>query len=168
MASVVDKYPNVISDVIQESVAGTTKYDEQVLGVTLFDRSAIIIQRLEYSFESSGLLVGAGDRIKVGVSVTNQIANPGPTYPGVVDMADLRIVLNAIGQSVYCDPIIHDFSRMAGDGLIVAPKPLYFFCQGSSLASTITVYVRMYFLIRELKDAEYIELFQTRQFYGIS
>lgn len=156
-----DKYANKFYGTVSEAVAGTLAFAEIPTNVSVFDKVAWVIHRLEWYLDPTELfkLVNTGDYIRMGLCSTNSLAALSLADSGVIDMMDLSIhILTAVGFADVPMPISRDFSNLPGGGLIVAPRPLYLAVQGISLASVVTVKARGFFTVLDLNAEDYLEL----------
>lgn len=164
-----DKFPNVYADTVTMSAANTLTFAEINLGVSLFDKVGIIINKMEYFLPQAiqTEMVAAADRMTFGLSASNQnLFNPNER--SVIDFhALLAMQVGAVvSLSIQGSPIVHDFSNLPGGGLLTVPKPLYFALETAGFAALTSMNMRMTFQILTLKPDDYLELLESRRFYG--
>lgn len=165
-----DLYPNIIADSLTMSAANTMTFDEINVGLNIFDKVALLIQRLEVYFAGGTLgdLDTDLDAVFFAITSRNDLLSLAPQQPEVIDVIGLQVdVLGAVvSKMVYPIPMVHDFSTLRGGGLLVAPRPLY--AAGHSTGMTIAglMYWRMYMNIIKLETDQYLELLETRRAFG--
>ena len=156
-----DKFANKMYGTVTESAANTLTYAEIKTNVSVFDKAAWILHRLEWYLAATEIdkLLGLGDSITMALTSSSTPAALALADSAVIDLCTLNHKdLTAVGFSDYTTPFIRDFSNLPGGGLIIAPRPLYLAAKGVSLASAVTVQLRGYFTIMNLSADEYIEL----------
>lgn len=162
MAGQTDAYVNKFYGSAVESAANTLTYAEVSTNVEVFSKIAWVIHRLEWFLEGTQFnkLLASDDVIQMALVATNSLTSLSLTYAAVIDLLNLQIGGWGAPANAYpySTPFIRDFSTLPGGGLIIAPRPLYVAVKGTSLASALTVSVRGYFTIKELKADEYLEL----------
>lgn len=169
MAKIKDAYVNIIAASIVESGASTLTFSEIDIGVSLFDRAGLLLQRVEFSPTDAtlNLMSSASDRVDLAICSSNQITSLAPNQSQVICYDKIhQHSLSDVGFEILQIPFVHDYSGLIGGGLLVPPKPLYWGIQGSSIGSACTVNARMFFTFVELSDADYFELLETRRYYG--
>ena len=162
-----DKYANLLFDEVTESGTNTLTFKELNFGVSLFDKKALLIHSIHwYQFDSK--LIATSDNIQFGVSQSKAWTVATPSEPSIVTMRDyaVRDHGTAANALIWERPHVDDFSTFPGGGLLVVPKPLFLFIVGANLAAAAQVQMRLYFTFVEMKDAEYLELLETRMFFG--
>jgi len=162
MAGQTDAYVNKFYGAAVESAANTLTYSEISTNVEVFSKIAWVIHRLEWFLEGVQFnkLLASDDVISMALVATNSLTSLSLTYAAVIDLLNLQIGGWGTPATAYpyTTPFIRDFSELPGGGIIVAPRPLYVAVKGTSLASALTVSVRGYFTVKELKADEYLEL----------
>lgn len=165
-----DLYPNIIVEKVTTSAADTLTFSEIRVGLNIFDKVGLKIQRIEYEFGSDGLTAinAAGDAIQAALVGNNNLANINPDQQEVIDEMTLYTMgfLANGAADIHKNPIIHDFSTLDGGGILVNPKPLYAAVGSTALGAVATVTFRFYFTIVQLSDADYLELLQNRNAFG--
>jgi len=156
-----DKYANKLYGTVTETGANTLTYSEIKTNVSIFDKVAWIIHRLEWYLAATELdkLLGLGDSITMALTASDKAAALALNDASVIDLMTINHKdLTAVGFSDYPTPFIRDFSGLPGGGLIVSPRPLYLAAKGVSLASAVTAQCRGFFTVLELSADEYLEL----------
>lgn len=162
-----DKYANILFDQVQESAANTLTFNEVNIGLSLFDKVGLLISRLEwYNWDTQ--LQADSDLVQFGLSTSNQFAAPAPGVSSIITFhnVELRDYGVAAVNFMFQTPWVDDFSTLPGGGLLITPKPLFLFTQGTNATGASLIQLRMFFTIITLKAEDYFELLETRQFFG--
>ena len=64
-------------------------------------------------------------------------------------------------------PLVRDFSNMPGQGILVAPSPLYGFVEGVAMPGACYMYIKLFYTYVELSTDEYWQLIESRRIVGI-
>lgn len=165
-----DEYANMLEQSLTMSGANTLTFDEIDIGLTLFDKVAIKIARIEYEAPRSVVtsLAANSDRWTVGIAADNNITALDYSTRALIDMTEIMVFdfgTPGSGQAMIF-PIIRDYSNLPGGGLLVAPKPLYLGLETEGFAAASAVVMRLYFTIVQLKPEEYFELLESRRYFG--
>ncbi len=162
-----DKYANIMFEKATESSANTLTFKKIEIGMSLFDKVAILIHRIEW-YNYAGYLIAADDALSWGLSTSNSWTIVSSDQPSIITFRSLllRDFGTAGNNWVIPTPLIDDFSTLPGGGLLTTPKPLFLFVSGTALASPGVVEMRMFFTIQKLSDSDFFELLETRAFFG--
>jgi hypothetical protein len=162
-----DQYANIAYGNAIEAVAGNMAFGEIHSGVSMFDKVAWLISRIEYNVALGyvNLILDQSDAIYMGLVTSNSLTTFALDQQAVLDYkalqeSDFGTPANAI---LYEQPMTRDFSTLPGGGLLVPPNPIYMAVQGISLAAVARVMCRIYFTYVELKPEEYWELVEARR-----
>jgi len=170
MAGAKDKYANLLVKNFSLSAANTLTFDEIEIGLSLFDKVGLKIQRLEYHWSNAALaeMTANGDDMVCGLITSDAVSSPGPSESAVIHMTRIKRIDFGTAASAQLTkvPDVFDFSNLAGGGLLVTPRPLYAFGNSSGLASACQFNLRVFFTVEKLADAEYFELLETRHYFG--
>lgn len=162
-----DRYANMLYAEVVESSANTLTFKEIVMGLTIFQKVAILIVRLEW-FQLFGRMLAASDELNFGLSQSNSFTNVNPDEQAIITFH--KQVITDYGTAgnnhLFEEPVVDDFTTLPGGGLLITPKPLYIFVKGLNLAATGDARLRMFFTVIPMKDAEYLELLEVRQFFS--
>jgi hypothetical protein len=164
---ITDRFSNVLYDKVVESSANTLTFEEVNVGLNIFDKVGLLVSRIEYTGMETYLSADP-DHVEFGLSASNGWASADPAESSVIDynrwkIVDFGTAGNAIERHT---PFIKDFSNLPGGGILITPKPLYMYIQGSSLTSPGSVAMRMFFTVLKLKPEDYFELLESRQYFG--
>ena len=170
MAVKKDEFANVIAYDLTLSAANTLTFSEIIIGLNIYDKVALVIHRFEFEPKEAALneMTAAGDSIAGALVSSNQISGLTPDNIEVIDRRKIfRLDMGTAGSGQILEqPITSDFSEMPGGGLLVPPKPLYWAGDSTGLASAAGMILRLYFTIKQLSDAQYLELLETRRAFG--
>jgi len=151
---------------VTESAANTLTFKKLETGISLFDKVAWVINRLEYYLNPSATIFNTTDDILlVGLTVANNITSLSLTDPNVLDFVALsrQDIGTAASGMYFMKPYTRDFSGMPGGGLITTPNPIYGAAVGTGLASATTSVIKIFYTVLELKTEEYWELVEARR-----
>lgn len=161
-----DSFANQAVLTLTESAANTLTFKKLETGVSLFDKVAWIIHRIEYFFYTAAANFNHDtDNLKLGLCTSNTITSLSLTDANILDLLEVaRIDYGAAASGMLVmRPHFKDFTNLPGGGLIVPPSPLYGACQGSGLVSATTSYLKFYYTVKELATEEYWELVEARR-----
>lgn len=165
-----DQFPAMIVERIAQSAADTLTFDEINIGLNLFDKAGLLLQRLEMTptGASLALMTAASDILSMGLCTSDGIADLSPEREQIIDVRTfLRTDFGTAGNAELADrTIVADYSTLRGGGLLIPPKPLYWAIDSNGLASVATVDFRMYFIVIRLQDTQYLELLETRRVFA--
>ena len=155
---------------VTESAANTLTFKKLETGMSLFEKYAWIISRIEYFFTFNGTLFNAtADTLAVAVTTSNVrttiMTSATFTDVSVLDMIQVtRTDLGAAATGMMSIlPLVKDFSSLPGGGIISPPAPLYGAAEGSGLVSATTTIIKMYYTVLELGTDDYWELVEARR-----
>jgi hypothetical protein len=163
-----DEFPNLLVQALTASASNTITFGEINIGLNIFDKIGILIQRLEMDMVDISLMTATGDQYIGGIVSSNNLTSLNIDQAEVIHQVALERLDSGTAASAVIQqkPAVTDFSNLKGGGLLVPPKPLYFAVHASGLASANTVRFRMYFILHSLTDANYLELLETRRAFG--
>lgn len=161
-ASQTDKFANKFYGAVTESAQGTLTFAEIQTNVSVFDKVAWVLHRLEWYISTTilDLLAGDKDYLSMALVSSNKISALGLDNPAVIDLYNLVMLdYGTPGNNQILEfPMIRDFSQLPGGGVIITPRPLYVALVSDSIATPATAACRGYFTIRQLAADEYLEL----------
>ena len=161
MAKKTDLFSNKGYGSVIESAANTLTFSEIQTNVSIFEKVAWVLHRIEWYFNqvTHTLLIDGADHLEMALVASNNITDLGLDIPAVIDVLDLmKISDTGVGFAFADMPKIRDFSNLPGGGLIIAPRPLYLAVHGTSLANPATVACRFYFTQKTLSAEDYLDL----------
>lgn len=152
---------------VTESAANTLTFKKLETGVSIQDRIAWIVTRLEWfhaAFAAS-IFNGDGDNLTLCLSTSNALASLSQTDANILHMVEIsrRDFGTAANAMMVIRPLTIDLSTMPGGGLVLLPNPLYAGAVGSGLASATTNTLRMYYTTQELSDSDFMSLVNARR-----
>lgn len=170
MASSQDKYANILTETVTCSAANTQTFQEITVGLSIFDKAGILLNRIEYipSINMLGEITAATDTVEMAVTSSNTLSSLSVSQAAVIDKLLLyRHDLGTAASGVVIPiPYVRDLSTLPGGGILITPKPWYIGLNTSGLASAGSMSVRFYFTVLKLQPAEYFELLETRTYFG--
>lgn len=157
-----ERFANVAYGNVTMSAANTLTFAQIVMGVGIFQKTAMILHRLEWfpTWASLKEIVAATDYLTFALVTSNRLsAISDITDPAVI----VRRSIYGIGVAVEPAhlPIVTDFGSMPSGGILMSPNPLYVAAITSGAAAASQVTMKMWFTFIEMSDAEYLELLQT-------
>ena len=162
-----DKFANQAVITVTESAANTLTFKKLETGISLFEKLAWLICRVEYfpANLAAAIFNGDGDGVNIALTTTDQLTSIAIANNAVLDL--MLLARNDYGAAATMlmrhGPITKDFSTLPGGGLLVPPNPLYAACVGNGLVSAMTVYVKLFYTTYELSPEEYWELVESRR-----
>lgn len=159
-----DRYANVAHIQVTESAQNTLTYKKLETGISLFEKMAWVISRIEYYWLEATYAV-AGDGIIMGITTSNNPSALTPDQVAVIDMTKRKRgdFGTAASGFIHTYPIIRDFSQLPGGGLIVPPNPIYLAVVGVSQGAVVVLDARIYYIAVQLKGDEFWELVEARR-----
>jgi len=164
-----DRFANLYATTITMSAANTLTFQEINMGISLFDKVALKINRMEIILSSCITeLVAITDSLENALCQSNQISSLDANDRLLIDYSQFATVVSGAPASwkIFHQPFVKDYSSLPGGGLLCAPKPLYLGMETAGFANPGSAAVRIYFTIEKLKDVEYFELLEARSFTG--
>lgn len=170
MAKTQDKYANMLVKQMTMSAANTLTFDEIDIGLSLFDKVGLKVQRLEYHWGNAALeeMTAANDAVQAGLFTSNAPATMDPGDVSTIHMAKIKRLDQgtAAASRILELPFVFNFAELDGGGLLITPKPLYIGMFTTGLASAGTITLRVFFTVVKLTPPEYFELLETRHYFG--
>jgi hypothetical protein len=165
-----DRFSNIYQATITESAAAALTYAEINLGLTLFQKKAILINRIviDWGWATLQALLAGSDTVMVGLCQSNQPAAISLEYSSTIWKAQKGLMVLGTPASAFISDVVdnYDLTNIPGGGEFIVPSPLYLALQTASLSGVRTITFRMYFQVVDLKPEEYFELLESRHFYG--
>jgi hypothetical protein len=161
-----DTFANQAVITATESAANTLTFKKLETGVSLFDKVAWIIHRIEYFFFMNATnWNGADDNLSMAIVAANNLTALSLTDPNVLDLFQVSRQDYGTAASMVPGfrPTVKDFATLPGGGLITVPNPIYGAVQGSGLVAAQTVYIKFFYSVLELKVEQYWELVEARR-----
>lgn len=146
---------------VQESAANTLTFSEIMTNISIMEKWAWILHRLEWSMDlpSYDEVSAVGDMLEMALTMSNRISGLSLADAAVIDKAQQAIVVEtAVGIQRELLPLIRDFTGLPGGGLIIPPRPLYVAVKGTSLANPCFVEVRGYYTPVQVSGEAYYDL----------
>jgi len=167
MADKKDQFANYAILSVTESAANTLTFKKLETGISLNEKVAWIIARIEYFINSitATTFNSDSDILTYGLSLSNAFATPALTENTIIDhnvIARLDFGAAATG-GLHRMPFVKAFSSLPGGGIIVPPTPLYLYAKGTGLAAADTVVARIHYTLLTLAVDQYWELVEARR-----
>jgi len=167
MAVTKDKFPNMAVISVTESALNTLTFKKLETGISLFEKVAWVIHRIEYliTAASYGYFDAAGDTLEIALAATDQMSSLSITNAAVIDYQYIaRLALGAAATGLFMEsPLVRDLSTLPMGGVIVPPNPLYLGVKGTSLTAATTVTARFFYTTYPLSPDDYWELVEARR-----
>ncbi len=167
MAESKDVFANYAIIEVTESAANTLTFKKLETGISLNEKVAWIIHRIEYIIDGmDGTIFNAAlDVLTWGLSLSNAFAFPTVAENTIVDYnRAVRVDLGAAASGYFqIQPQIKDFSDLPNGGVIIPPTPLYMFVKGTGLTAATKITARLHYTLRTLKVEDYWELVEARR-----
>jgi len=167
MATTKDKFVNMATIQLTESAANTLTFKKLETGISLFEKVAWIIHRVEYLFSAASYATfnGSGDVVEYGLAASDQITALAITNAAVIDYGFLaRLDLGtAASGNFYESPLIRDLTTLPMGGILVPPNPLYLAVKGTGLSAATILTARFFYTTYVLTPDDYWELVEARR-----
>lgn len=168
-----DKYSNLFQVTAQESAANTLTFGSIELGLTIFQKVALLLNRIVVDWNGA-LFIDMdqdGDKMILGLTQSNSLTTIALSEPAVIFKQE-KVLHNhgTAANAILSENVVqtYDLSTLPGGGELIVPKPLYWAIQGVGLTAVVAITMRVYFQVIELKPDEYFELLESRRFFGAS
>ena len=161
-----DLFVNRAIQRVTMSAANTLTFQQVNFAVGAFQGVALLVHRLIYHVGYTAIdeILGADDLFMVAMTTSAQIADIRLTHIEVVDQWEMFAYISGTpaNEIPTFNRIESDFTSLPGGGLILPANPIYIAMSSSGLVVAGTCDVEIMFTFRELSDADYIELIQSR------
>jgi hypothetical protein len=163
-----DQFANQAVITVLESAANTFTSKKLETGISISEKVAWIINRIEYNLAlfSAGQFNSDSDTCIYGLGVSASFPNgPALAETAILDYNSrtrLDLGVAATGQFAI-QPIVKDFSSLPGGGILVPPVPIYLFCQSVGCVAAQTVVARMWYTLLQMSPDQYWELVEARR-----
>ena len=150
-----DQFANLAYITVTESAANTLTFKKLETGISIFEKVAWVVHRLEYYCDNIAATIfnTTGDYLQLALCSTDQMTSIDLSNAAVIDMCRItRIDLGTAASGFYReDPLIRSFADMPGGGLIVPATRLYLGAVGTGLGGATTNKLRMFYTTKTLK-----------------
>lgn len=142
------------------------KYASLNTGLSITDKVGLLINKIEYYFDVLATVIAPGFDCTFGLTATNTIATVQDyADPAKIDWARFSSTAVATPANdrgyILHQPITHDFSKMPGGGVIVAPSSLFLCAHNGGTSNYLSC--RLYFTILDLSAEDYWQLVEARR-----
>lgn len=163
---VIDRFANVAALNLYESATTTQTSAKFSFPFSIMDKMGLLISRIEYWWEGWGGLNSTTDRVIVALTAAAAVTNiTNQADPLIIDSASFgRWDAGTPATAALLElPFVKDFSSLPGQGILVAPNPLYVMIQGIGTAAPMGVNVKIFYTYMELGTDEYWQLVESRR-----
>jgi len=161
-----DQFANRAIVSVSESAANTLTFKKLETGISITEKVAWIISRIEYLIYLSSTVFNAGaDYLDYGLSVSSAFTSPTFQEEAILDFNSMyRIDIGTAASGFFSElPLVKNFADLPGGGVIVPPAPLYLYARGVGLASATTVVARLFYVTKTMSTDEVWELVEARR-----
>lgn len=162
----IDKFANVAAVSVTESGTDTQTATKFAFPFSIMDKMALLINRIEYFFNSLGVLNSTTDTtymaLLAAASVVDITAQNDPLIVDTVRYTRYDLGTAASGLLLSA-PVTRDFSTMPGAGILVAPNPLYAAIKSTGASGAASGWIRLYYTYMEMDTDEYWQLVESRR-----
>ena len=147
-----DKFTNMLTQSLTGSAANVHTNAEVDIGLSLFDKVGILIQRVEYHVGIGTVIemTATSDFVSVGFGTNLQATTIDPAVNSVIDNFVLRRHDSGTPtSSKYFElPFVRDFSNLKGGGILITPRPWILMIDSGGLANPALCVFRFFFTVR--------------------
>jgi hypothetical protein len=162
-----DQFANYAIVSVVESAPNTLTFKKLETGVSMNEKIAWILNRIEYTVSSllAAQFNADGDAFTFGLAVSASFASAAITEATILDWNQItrQDFGAAATASMIRQPFTKDFSSLPMGGILVPPNPLYIFGQGTSLVGAMTAIARIHYTTLSLTTDQYWELVEARR-----
>ncbi|MBA7549760.1 hypothetical protein ES705_42255 [subsurface metagenome] len=114
-----------------------------------------------------GILANDGG-VTIGLTQSDQPAEIALRHTSTIWKAQKGSLTAGTAATQWIADVVetYDLSDIPGGGEFVVPSPLYGAIEGNLQAAPLSLTMRIYFTVVELKPEQYIELLEARHFFG--
>jgi len=160
-----DIYPNRAIFHVSQTTANDLSFQQVRFGMGIFTGTALILQRVEWFPDQAwnDSMVVAADFTEFAMTNRDDLAELEGDNMNVLLLKQHKIFVSGTPATAFLNelPIISDYSGLPGGGLIFPANPLFIAIHTTGFTSAITLKAVMYYLTKQLTDADYIELVQS-------
>lgn len=148
----------------------TLSWAELATFVSVFEKKAFLIARIEYFFSMTSLQEhdAETDHVNYGLGTSDGFAAAVLGESQIFDFNQL--MLNLVGAGVSSDfihqPFIKDLSTLPGGGVLVPCRPIFLWMHSFGWVAPGLLEARIYFTVKDLKADEYWELVEATRLVG--
>jgi len=148
----------------------TLSFAELATFVSVFEKKAFLINRIEYNIEKGVILEldAETDYVNYGLCTSNTFDVAAQGERAIFDYNTLFTQLMGAGVSGHLVrmPIVKDLSNLPGGGFLVPSRPIFIYSMSGGLAAAASLSCRIFFTVVELKADEYWELVESTRLIG--
>jgi len=165
-SKVAGNFANQAAVLITESAANTQTSSKFAFPFSIMDKMGLIISRIEYFFNSPGVLDSANDSTVLGLTIASTVTDlTSAADPLIIDTCNMQRIDTgtAASASLIIKPYSKDLSQLPGGGILVAPNPLYGMIKSSGASGAAAGWVRLFYTYIEMQPDEYWALVESRR-----
>lgn len=160
-----DTFSQIAYLAVTESAANTLTFNGLSVFSNVLGQRGMIIHRIEYLVKTGtyALMTASGDGIAMGLAGSDALTQVAQDDPEVYDLVRLyrQDFGTAATGSVYQTPMVSDYNRLPGGGILVPADRLFLFVLGVSLGGAATINARVRFTLLDMSPSDYLELAQA-------
>ncbi len=161
-----DLYVNRAIQRLTQSAPNALTFQQINFAVGVFQGIALVIHQVKYhiGYLAYHELLTNAEAFQFGLTVSSQIGDLNMTHIEVIDRHERIMSLTGVAaNATVIDPVaISDFTQLPAGGILIPANPLYIACGSMGLTTAVNVDCEVLFTFKELADADYIELIQSR------
>lgn len=164
--SKIDQYANIAAVYVTEAVAGTQASAKFAFPFSIMDKMGLLVNRIEYWIGNLTQMNSSSDAIYCGLCAASSVVDlTNQADPAIIDTARIqRIDLGAAASGFFVmQPHTRDFASLPGQGILVAPNPLYAIIQGVGCGAVVSMWMRVFYTYMEMSTDEYWQLVESRR-----
>lgn len=158
-----DQFPNRAIMQVTQTVGSTLVFQQVRFGAGLFQGTALIVHRIEWFPDQDSVLemLDVADYHHYALTNRDDLTELTPQNMNVLVMKKLLTPEGGVFGQHEELPFISDLSNQPGGGLIIPSNPLFLAFDTGGASTQFTLNAVMYYTVRQLSDADYIELVQS-------
>ncbi len=161
-----DRFVNRAIQRVTMSAANTLTFQQVNFAAGIFQGVAVLLHRVIFHVGATAWreLVGLTDSFAVALTVSQQIADLNMTNAEVIIRRQfICTIVGAVVSMVQRQEEVEvDLSNLPGGGILIPANPIFVAMISANLTTPGVCDCEMLFTFKELADADYIELIQSR------
>lgn len=141
------------------SAANILTFIQIRFGMGIFTGTALVIAAIDWVPQTFNAISATTDKLEMALTNRDDLTSLNPNNMNVLVYKQLQP--NGVATIVGDMPLRSDFSSLPGGGLIVPANPLFIGVATAGYVALETVDATIYYLTKELADADFIELVQS-------
>lgn len=161
-----DVFVNRAIERVTMSAANTLTFQQINFAAGIFQGVAVLLHRVTFNIGLTAYreMVAVNDSFTVALTVSRQLADLNMTNAEIIVRRQrAAILVGAIVNLIHTsDDITVDLTQLPGGGILIPANPIYLAMLTTSLTTEGVCDCEILFTFKELADADYIELIQSR------